>query len=1052
MTCVARILALLLAATLTRIAPAESDRGPLGVADTRAGSEDVVRFDFESGDLEGWEIVEGAFGKIVTDRAVFHNHPSEKYNKQGTYYLSTVELPDDRPDDSMTGVVESPVFVLTAADMSLLVSGGSHADTYVALCTEKGREVAHARGRRTETMHRVRWSVPQLVGKRVFLRVVDRNTGGWGHVDMDDFTARGRLDLAATRARFLGTRQRILAEDLRRGLEKLDLTSLRLAVEDLSRTFPKRYPGRSYRERLEAFDRKVAALEGSPAPGDERALETARERDRALLAEIEAFRRDALLANPLVSGQSLLFVVREQYRSNFHAIDTLFHTGEANTNRFRGGGALKKIDLADGGRVTSLVDVPEGVARDPDVHWNGQKIVFAMRRHIREDYHIWEIHTDGSGLTQLTRAEGVADFDPIYLPDGGIVFSSTREPKYNMCSQDIGANLYRMEADGANIHQITKNTLFDNHSSLTPDGRILYARWEYVDRNFGDAHGLWTVNPDGTNQAIFWGNNTASPAAVFNAQIIPGTRKVLCVLGMHHYRLWGAMGIIDPAVGLDGRAPVLRTWPPDAMRLVRDGGPFDCDSFRTVYPKYEDPWPLSDKYFLCSRMTFGGDRKWTEHDARYGHEMGIYLVDVFGNEVLVHVEGPGCYDPMPVQPRERPPALASRRSFDARKGYFYVADVYQGTHMKGVQRGTVKSIRVVESPEKRFWSDGKWFGQGFTAPGMNWHSLENKRILGTVPVEEDGSAYFAVPAETFVYFQVLDENGMMIQSMRSGTVAQPGELVGCHGCHESRLSAVPNLPRLAWSHPPRELTPWRGEPRLFSFMREVQPVLDKHCVSCHDYGKDAGPKLNLAPDRTITFNTSYTELWRKGYVRCVGAGPAEVQTAYSWGSHASPLVKLLRDGHEEVELDAESFDRIVTWIDINAPYYSTYACAYPDHLTGRSPLNHRQLGHLSQLTGVPFAKLNNYSSNRGPQVSFDRPELSPCLAALEDRKDSRYREALSIIRAGQAMLSKRPRADMPGFRPCEVDRCRAAKYESRALVETRVRQAIQDGRKVYDER
>jgi hypothetical protein len=241
---------------------------------------------------------------------------------------------------------------------------------------------------------------------------------------------------------------------------------------------------------------------------------------------------------------------------------------------------------------------------------------------------------------------------------------------------------------------------------------------------------------------------------------------------------------------------------------------------------------------------------------------------------------------------------------------------------------------------------------------------------------------------------------------------------------------------------------------LFGFTAEVQPVLDKHCVECHDYGKEAGKRVNLAPDRTLAFNTAYHELWRKGYVRCVGGGPAEVQQAYSWGSHASKLAQVLHHpdfaGHETVALNDEELERIITWLDLNAVYYPTYSCAYPDSRTGRCPLNNRQLARLSELTGVNFNGQMSYNGNRGPQVSFDRPELSPCLAQFADKQDPRYKEALSIIANGQAMLEKRPRADMPGFLPCDVDQRREEKYTIRREVELRNREAIRDGRKVYD--
>jgi len=605
-----------------------------------------------------------------------------------------------------------------------------------------------------------------------------------------------------------------------------------------------------------------------------------------------------------------------------------------------------------------------------------------------------------------------------------------------------------------------------------------------VDRNFGDAHGIWTVNPDGTNQAIYWGNNTACPGALYYPRTIPGTEQLLCVFGMHHNRLWGAMAIVDRRLGLDGREPVVRIWPPEAMDLVRAGGPFDCDNFSGVYPKYESPFPLSDKYFLCSRMTMRPGQSWVEGDARHGHEMGIYLVDVFGNELLLHADEPGCYDPMPLKPSPRPPAIPSRRDFENRDGCFYVADVYQGTHMQGVRRGTITRLRVVEAPEKRHWSHGAWFAQGYTAPGMNWHSLENKRILGTVPVEEDGSAFFAVPCDRFVYFQLLDADGMMVQSMRSGAAVQSGERTGCVGCHEDRRTAPPvphasnrngpaeggdesspggDAPRpkaeaavpLALRRAPSTLDGWYGPPRHFGYTAEVQPVFDKHCVQCHDFGKPAGKKLILAPDRSYAFNASYEDLWRQGYIKCVGAGPAEIQPAYSWGSHASKLVQELREPkvpeHKDLKLSREELDRVITWVDLNGVYYADYASAYPASLTGRCPLEPAQLSRLATLTGFHFDRLRSFAACRqGPLVSFERPELSPCLAALAGKDDPKYREALSLINAGKQALARRPRCDMPGFVPCETDLRREEKFAARREIELRNRAAIRAGEKVYD--
>ncbi|RME94156.1 MAG: hypothetical protein D6766_06590 [Verrucomicrobia bacterium] len=806
-----------------------------------------------------------------------------------------------------------------------------------------------------------------------------------------------------------------------------DPQAVRQALDHLAVTYETRFPqAPALRQRWEQLRERTPADEPWP---------------EELQAAWRRLQRDVLTAHPQLRSHPLLYVVRRQYTPDHHNTATFFPAapGEYNNGRFTPGAALKVIDLTTGA-VRTLLATETGVIRDPEVDFDGRRIVFSMRRDAADSYHIYEIQADGRGLRQLTFAPGADDLDPCPLPDGSIVFASTREPKYCGCNRHIMANLFRMEADGANIHQIGHSTLFEGHPVLLPDGRILYDRWEYVDRNFGDAQALWTCNPDGTAHALFWGNNTASPGAVIDARVLPGSGEILCVFSSCHDRPWGALALLDRRLGLDGRPPVVRTWPADAIDLVDASGWQQFDRFKQVRLKYEDPWPLDDAFFLCARMTGRGE------------ETGLYLVDRFGNETLLHRESPGCFDPMPLAPRPRPPTLPTRRNYANQEGYFYVLDVYQGTHMQGVERGAVRWLRVVEVPEKRAWTHPAWVGQGQEAPAMNWHDFNNKRILGTVPVEPDGSAYFAVPAERFVYFQLLDERGMMIQSMRSGAIVQSGEYAGCVGCHEDRRTApdfrLPNRP-LALRRPPSRLEGWHGPPRLFNYLTEVQPVFDRHCVRCHDFGKPAGDKLNLAADRNLVFNVSYNELWRKGFIRTIGAGPADIQPALSWGSHASRLIQVLLAGHYDVALPPEDFDRLVTWIDINAPYYPRYESAHPANLAGRSPLNDRQLARLEELTGVPLRKLADHRRNRGPQVCFDRPELSPCLASLPPDSPA-YREALAIIRAGRRELQSRPEADHPAFVACSVDQWRNEKYERSRELERLRRRALAEGQRTYE--
>ena len=255
--------------------------------------------------------------------------------------------------------------------------------------------------------------------------------------------------------------------------------------------------------------------------------------------------REALAANPLVSGQPIVFVCRHQYARDHHATETMFQNGEINTASYQGGGAIRVFDLANGGRVRTIVDAgPSGVARDPELSFDGTRILFSMRRSREDDYHVYEVDIDGNNLRQLTFGEMVADIDPAYLPDGQIVFSSTRDVKYCQCNRHISPNLFRMDADGRNMLQIGHNNLPELHASLLADGRVLYDRWEYVDRQFGPSYGLWTCNPDGTNHALYYGSNAWSPGADH-----PGPSDSGQPAGGLHFRL-----LPRPAVGRADRS------------------------------------------------------------------------------------------------------------------------------------------------------------------------------------------------------------------------------------------------------------------------------------------------------------------------------------------------------------------------------------------------------------------------------------------------------------------------------------------------------------------
>ena len=1050
LVCTAAVLAVLAGVGAVRAGRnAKKDKPPAETAPEMP--EGVIRYDFESG-LQGWRIVEGRLREAVADLNAPKNDPCASLNKEGKSFLTTAWK--GVGSRKFIGVIESPAFTLTGEVLTLRVGGGDEAGVYVALCEVGGKELVKVRGKNSEAMRAVRLDVREYKGRKVFFRACDTSEGTWGFVMLDDVTVGGVRDDAVTRTHFK-KRTKILPNVVKAkkpappppppAVSRPE--AVRAAVTDLIASFGPRYPGGAgYLKRLDDIERRRKAA--------------AKDETKAIDAELAALQREALIANPLVSTSPILFVVRNQYRSDHHNTATLFQNDEINTSKFQGPGAIKVIDFGGSspgridvqGKVRTLLTADKGVARDPDVRFDGRRVLFSMRRDIADDYHLYEIGADGTGLRQITFGRGVSDIDPIYMPDGSIVACSSREPKYCMCNRHIMANLFRMDADGANIRQIGRSTLFEGHAFLMPDGTILYDRWEYVDRNFGDAQGLWTCGPDGTNHAIYYGNNTMSPGAILDARVIPGTggQQFVAVYGSCHDRPWGAMALVDRQRGVDSPGPELRVWPANAAAIVGKG---NYDAFKKTNPKYEDPYPLAElapppggeapqwlgagKYFLVSRLSGKGE------------QMGLFLLDVLGNEILLHSESLGCYDPMPLAPRLRPPAVPERIDLTGKEGAFYVYNVYRGTGMDKVERGSVKSLRVIESPEKRFWTKPGWTGGGAQAPAMNWHDFNNKRILGTVPVEADGSAYFTLPADRFVYFQLLDKDGMMVQTMRSGTIVRPGETTGCVGCHEDRLSVVPNRIATAMRCPPQRLQPWHGETRLFSYIREVQPVFDRHCLRCHDYGGKGSKKLVLARDRTLVFNASYNELWRKKYVKAIGAGPADILPPFAWGSHQSKIIEVLRKGHNDVKLDRASFDRLVTWIDLNAPYYASYAGTYASNPAGRSPLDDKQIKELQGLTGVDFGRQRRHSSNLGPQVSFDRPEKSPCLTKIKEKDPAKYAKALAIIEAGRKMLAERPREDMPRVTLHGEDARREEKYRHLAGVEDEVRRAVVSGEKHF---
>jgi hypothetical protein len=563
---------------------------------------------------------------------------------------------------------------------------------------------------------------------------------------------------------------------------------------------------------------------------------------------------------------------------------------------------------------------------------------------------------------------------------------------------------------------------------------------------------------------------------------------VICIYGACHDLPWGAMAVVDRSKGMDGHEPIIHMWPDSARELVaEDDDAYNrdlkfrghIDKLRALKVRYEDPYPIHDLmqgdgggYFFFVAKSKGVVKPSNGARNLPDMPMALMLCDVFGNELVAYEleDGPlSPYGVVPIAPRKEPPVIPSPVDYSRNTGLLYVNDCYLGNRdeMVNVKRGDIKYLRIIEAPPRRVYDEvGNWNVDAQQVGVMNWNLTNNKRILGDVPVEADGSAYFEVPADTFFQIHALDEEKQMIQAMRSGTVVRPGETQGCIGCHENRLSApvASNPAPLAMKRAPSQLEPWFDAPSVdeakpFNFLTDVQPVLDTHCVSCHDYGKEAGKVLNLCGDLSLPFNVAYTELMvRSGHrytgseekmINFVGDGPPGVLPAYAWGSHRSKLVRVLKEGHHDVKLSDEEMQRITSWIDINAVYYGRYESSIP----GRNPLLALPDGwNKSALVLGGRKNLNevkNYVLNEGHLINFTRPDKSPCLAMIQDPEQRML--ALSYIREASEYLKNHPREDMRNAveQLSRSDQHYTDRYDSTRSEKDKSIQAILNGEKYY---
>ena len=674
------------------------------------------------------------------------------------------------------------------------------------------------------------------------------------------------------------------------------------------------------------------------------------------VARFEDFRRSALLANPLLDFESLLVLKRVPLggarRTNWEGYGHGEYLGIPRQSSWNYGTmpnvenwtneiAVLSLRQADGPLTTLYQPPGTRLVNDIELHWDARRLLFSMP----DAHRNWQVHelaldpvTGAARLPsrQLTPASqpDVHNYDAIYLPSDEIVFLSTAPLQGVPCNAGVIVGMmYKMSPDGKTIRQLTFEQDHDYTPSVLNDGRILYLRWDYTDTPHVWNRLLMAMNPDGTAQMEYTGANSYWPNAMFFARAVPDhPTKIATIVTGHHEGRVGELFLFDPAQGRRETEGVVQ-------RIPRSGPPvlpkIEDKLTEHSWPKFLHPWPLSQKYFLVACKP-SPDALW-----------GIYLVDVFDNRVLLkEEEGVALLEPVPLRPRPRPPVIPERVQSDETEAMVYMEDVYSGPGLKGVPRGEVKQLRLftyhfgyqrLAGIDHRVGADGPW---------------EAKRVLGTVPVEADGSAFFRVPAKTPISVQPLAADG--------SALAAHAQLADRHARRKTLLRGMPRSPEqraagywpahrarqspshdhsVAWSAARIQLRS-RGATGARPVLRELPRRCRRHEVGPARSRRDQGGYVAyrageldgtfLRSDRQellgkfgAVFDPSYVAL--RAFVRVGGLeSDLHMLPPGEFAADTSELVRMLVKGHHNVKLDTEAWDRIFTWIDLNAPCHGTW--------------------------------------------------------------------------------------------------------------------------------
>ena len=727
------------------------------------------------------------------------------------------------------------------------------------------------------------------------------------------------------------------------------IDSMRLAVEDQKRTFGNGYPqADEYLERVGALATRMDKLWPTLLAAGADSLE-------ALLALRTTFDQESqeiLLSNPLLRFDKLLLIKGGPgFSSNWGGPNRLGNEIVA-LSPVRPDGALTTIHA-------------QNAVSNIDLSFDASRILFS------DGKRILEVGVDGKGLRSISDPDDqhVKHYDPCYLPDGRIMFVSTACEQAVPCTgQWYVGNMHTMDADGQNERRLT----FDQDHNWNPcvlnNGRVIYTRWEYTDTPHYFSRLLFHMNPDGTNQSEYYGSNSYWPNSMFWPRPIPGhPSMIVCIVSGHHgIGRRGELLLLDPAKGRHEADGVVQRIPGRGRTvepLISDGLVQDS------WPRFAAPYPLAEPetnrgagtYFLvtCRLSETAG---W-----------GIYLADVFDNLTPLLM---GSYSmPVPLRPRQRPPIITPRVDLKRKDASVYMVDVYNGPGIRGCPKGTVKALRL-GAHHYRYGDNGDTRASSYEG---GW---DVKRIIGTVPVNEDGSAFFTVPANTPLFVQPLDAEGKALQTMRSWFVAMPGEVLSCVGCHEKQNVSPPSDYRAAFRQQRADPTPWLGPPRGFSFDREVQPVLDRRCAGCHNGQPRTDGRIlpdlrakRLHQDFKGNYSPAYMAL--HPYVRRAGyEADYHMPAPSEFNANTSPLVQMLKKGHHNVTLSREEWERFYTWTDFNLPYPLNWR---ESHRVPKDEQVQRRAKYLKLLANVDdtaeaAAALPDIRAFEPPPASSARPK------------------------------------------------------------------------------